>query len=69
MHRKDIMQETTHTYVLTVNAQQGLRLWTGTHIHALRHCSANEAGLVLAHMQQGLNDLQALEDRSTKSGR
>jgi hypothetical protein len=59
MEREDIMKNTTRTYVLTLNARKGLRLWTGTHIHALRHCSVKQVGLALTEMQQGLNDLQA----------
>lgn len=59
MEREDIMKNTTRTYVLTVNARKGLRLWTGTHIHALRHCSVKQVGLALRELQQGLTDLQA----------
>ena len=53
------MKNTTRTYVLTVNARQGLRLWTGMHLHALRHCSVKQIDLALKEMQQGLTDLQA----------
>jgi hypothetical protein len=52
------MKNTTRTYVLTLNARKGLRLWTGMHLHALRHCSVKQIGLALREMQQGLNALQ-----------
>jgi hypothetical protein len=56
------------TYVLTLDspAKKGLRLWTGENIHALRHCSVKQIGLVLRDMQRKLDELQALT--SPRSG-
>jgi hypothetical protein len=55
------MKNTQRTYVLTMNSpsQKGLRLWMGTSIHALRHCSVKQIGHVLSEMQQHVDDLQA----------
>lgn len=55
------MKTTPRTYVLTMNSpsRKGLRLWMGDNIHALRHCSVKQMGLVLREMQQNVESLQA----------
>jgi hypothetical protein len=54
------MKTTPRTYVLTLNSpsRKGLRLWIGDNIHALRHCSVKQIGLVLREMQQTVDRLQ-----------
>jgi len=54
------MKTTPRTYVLTLNSpsRKGLRLWMGDNIHALRHCSVKQIGLVLREMQQIVDRLQ-----------
>lgn len=54
------MKNAPRTYVLTLNpsAKNGLRLWMGESIHALRHCSAKQIGLALREMQQTVDSLQ-----------
>jgi hypothetical protein len=54
------MKNTTRTYVLTLNSpsQKAPRLWAGTSIHALRHCSAKQVEMALTELRQGLDDLQ-----------
>jgi hypothetical protein len=53
------MKTTTRTYVLTLNAssKNGLRLWMGDSIHALRHCPVKQIGLALREMQQNVDSL------------
>ena len=55
------MKNTPRTYVLTLNSpsQQGLRLWMGESIHALRHCSVKQIGHALREMQQNVDSLHA----------
>jgi hypothetical protein len=54
------MKTTPRTYVLTLNSssKQGLRLWMGESIHALRHCSVKQLGLALREMQRNVDSLQ-----------
>jgi hypothetical protein len=54
------MKNTTQVYVLTLNApsKKTVRLWTGTSIHSLRHCSSKKIDRTLAEMQQHVDDLQ-----------
>ena len=61
MHMEDMMKQTPQTYVLTLNSPSGkaLRLWTGTSLHALRHCSIKQLNRALMELQQHMNDLQA----------
>ena len=56
----DRMKNTTQVYVLTLNApsKKTVRLWTGTSIHSLRHCSSKKIDRTLAEMQQHVDDLQ-----------
>jgi hypothetical protein len=53
------MTTTTRTYVLTLNSssKNGLRLWMGDSIHALRHCPLKQIGLALREMQQNVDSL------------
>jgi hypothetical protein len=46
--------------VLTLNApsRKAVRLWTGSSIHALRHCSSKKIDRTLAEMQRCVDDLQ-----------
>jgi hypothetical protein len=55
-----MMKDIPRTYVLTLNSpsRKGLRLWTGTSIHTLRHCSVKEIGHALMEMQQQMDDLR-----------
>lgn len=55
------MKNTSRTFVLTLNSpsRKGLRIWTGKHIHALRHCSVKQIGQALVELQQHMNQLQA----------
>jgi hypothetical protein len=55
------MKTTPRTYVLTLNSpsRKGLRLWMGDNIHALRHCSVKQIGMVLREMQQNVESLQS----------
>lgn len=54
------MKNATQVYVLTLNAplRKTVRLWTGTSIHSLRHCSSKKIDRTLAEMQQHVDDLQ-----------
>ena len=54
------MNNATQVYVLTLNAQsrKTVRLWTGTSLHSLRHCSSKKVDRTLAEMQQHVDDLQ-----------
>jgi hypothetical protein len=54
------MKNTTQVYVLTLNApsKKAVRLWTGSSIHALRHCSSKKIDRTLAEMQRCVDDLQ-----------
>jgi len=56
----DSMKNTTQVYVLTLNApsRKAVRLWTGSSIHSLRHCSSKKIDRTLAEMQQHVDDLQ-----------
>ncbi|MEK6585861.1 MAG: hypothetical protein AABZ24_05905 [Nitrospirota bacterium] len=58
---QDIMKNTQQTYVLTLDSssKNGLRLWQGQSIHALRHCSVKQIGQALREMQQNVDSLQA----------
>ena len=58
---EDIMKNTQQTYVLTLDSssENGLRLWQGQSIHALRHCSVKQIGQALREMQQNVDSLQA----------
>jgi hypothetical protein len=58
---EDIMKNTQQTYVLTLDSssKNGLRLWQGQSIHALRHCSVKQIGQALREMQQNVDSLQA----------
>ena len=67
------MKHTPQIYVLTLDSssRKALRLWKGTNIHALRHCSVKQIGSALMEMQQRLEDLQpakAAAAPSTSSG-
>ncbi len=55
------MKNTQQTYVLTLDSslKNGLRLWQGQSIHALRHCSVKQIGQALREMQQNVDSLQA----------
>lgn len=59
-HQGDSMKNTMQVYVLTLNApsKKTVRLWTGTSIHSLRHCSSKKIDRTLAEMQQHVDDLQ-----------
>lgn len=54
------MKNVKQVYVLTLNApsQKAVRLWTGTSIHSLRHCSSKRIDRTLAEMQQHVDELQ-----------
>mgnify|MGYP003578953405 CR=1 FL=1 len=54
------MKPTPQTYVLTLHSpsRKAFRLWTGTSIHALRHCSVKQLNRALMELQQHMNDLQ-----------
>ena len=56
----DRMKNTTQVYVLTLNApsRKAVRLWTGSSIHSLRHCSSKKIDRTLAEMQHCVDDLQ-----------
>ena len=64
------MKNTARTYVLTLNSpsRKGLRLWTGTSIHALRHCSVKQVELALTEMRHGLDDLQTSSSTTSTRG-
>ena len=55
------MKPTPQTYVLTLHSpcRKAFRLWKGTSIHALRHCSIKQLNRALMELQQHMNDLQA----------
>jgi hypothetical protein len=55
------MKNAPRTYLLTLNSpsRKGLRLWTGTSIHTLRHCSVKQISHALREMQQDMDDLNA----------
>ena len=57
---EDIMKNTQQTYVLTLDSssKNGLRLWRGRSIHALRHCSVKQIGQALREMQQNVDSLR-----------
>jgi hypothetical protein len=62
------MKNATQVYVLTLNApsKQTVRLWTGTSIHSLRHCSSKKIDRTLAEMQHHVDVLQrAISVRAT----
>jgi len=62
------MINTTQVYVLTLNesSRKTVRLWTGTSIHSLRHCSSKKIDRTLAEMQQHVDHLQrAVSGRAT----
>jgi hypothetical protein len=62
------MKNTTQVYVLTLNesSRKTVRLWTGTSIHSLRHCSSKKIDRTLAEMQQHVDHLQrAVSGRAT----
>jgi hypothetical protein len=54
------MKNAQQVYVLTLQASSRLkiRLWSGTSLHALRHCSVRQLGHALMEMQQQLEALQ-----------
>ena len=54
------MKPTPQTYVLILNSRsrKGLRMWTGTSIHTLRHCSVKEISHALMVMQRQMDDLR-----------
>lgn len=54
------MKNTPQVYVLTLNtpSRKTVRLWTGTSLHALRHCSSKKIDRTLAEMQHQVDDLQ-----------
>ncbi|NOS83057.1 MAG: hypothetical protein E8D46_01985 [Nitrospira sp.] len=54
------MKNTPQVYVLTLNtpSKKTVRLWTGTSLHSLRHCSSKKIDRTLAEMQQHVDDLQ-----------
>jgi hypothetical protein len=58
---EDMMKPTPQTYVLTLNSpsRKPFRLWTGTSVHALRHCSVKQLNHALMELQQHMDDLQA----------
>jgi hypothetical protein len=58
---EDMMKPTPQTYVLTLNSpsRKPFRLWTGTSMHALRHCSVKQLNHALMELQQHMDDLQA----------
>lgn len=55
------MTYTPKIYVLTLASpsRKAIRLWTGTSIHTLRHCSAKQIGRVLMELQQHVDHLQS----------
>lgn len=57
---EDMMKGTPQTYVLRLNSpsRKALRLWTGTSIHTLRHCSVKQLNRALMELQQHMEDLQ-----------
>jgi len=62
------MKNAPQVYVLTLNAplRKSIRLWTGTSIHSLRHCSSKKIDRTLAEMQQHVDDLtRAIKMRAT----
>jgi hypothetical protein len=63
------MKNTSQTYVLTLNSpsRQGIRLWTGQSIHALRHCSIKQIERALMDMQRHVDDLRASVPVPSKS--
>ncbi|HZC80965.1 MAG TPA: hypothetical protein VE222_04475 [Nitrospiraceae bacterium] len=54
------MKNTMQVYVLTLNApsRKPVRLWTGSSLHSLRHCSSKKIDRTLAEMQHCVDDLQ-----------
>jgi hypothetical protein len=54
------MKATPQTYVLTLHSpsRKAFRLWSGTSIHALRHCSVKELTHALMELRQYMDDLQ-----------
>ena len=61
MQMEDIMKPTPQTYVLTLHSpcRKAFRLWKGTSIHALRHCSIKQLNRALMELQQHMDKLQA----------
>jgi hypothetical protein len=53
------MQKTVQVYVMTVGptSRSRLRLWTGTSLHTLRHCSHKQINRALAEMQHTMDEL------------
>lgn len=58
--KDDMMKGIPQTYVLTLNSpsRKAFRLWTGTSIHTLRHCSVKQLNHALMELQQHIDDLQ-----------
>jgi hypothetical protein len=56
---EEIMKNAPQTYVITLNSpsRKGPRLWTGSRIHTLRHCSVKQIGRALMEIQQQMADL------------
>ena len=54
------MKNAQQVYVVTLHAssQPKIRLWSGTSLHALRHCSLSQLGHALMDMQRQLETLQ-----------
>lgn len=54
------MKNAQQVYVLTLHASSRtkIRLWKGTSLHTLRHCSVRLLGHALMEMQQQLEALQ-----------
>ena len=66
-YKEDIMKN-TQIYLLTLNSpsQKALRLWTGSSLHTLRHCSVKQIGGTLLEMQQSIAALQKSIGRLTQ---
>jgi len=56
------MSDTPEIYLLTMHSpsRKALRLWTGSSLHRLRHCSTTQLGKALVEMQRQVTVLQHL---------
>jgi hypothetical protein len=68
--REDYMKNAPQIYVLALNApsRKTVRLWTGTSLHSLRHCSSKKIDRTLAEMQHHVDDLQRAISVLAKGG-
>jgi hypothetical protein len=62
------MANTPEIYLLTLHSpsQKALRLWTGSSVHTLRHCSVTQIGKALVAMQRHVTSLQRLMSKKKR---